>query len=110
TGSCFSSEPESPGLKPIEAQNARSSSACVPYPASMCQQWLVENSVWKRQTCSVVINDALAIGATRWAGWRRTPQCLYVLSTKANDLGTRDCSSARRNLSSRSTFGPFEFA
>jgi hypothetical protein len=26
---------KSPGLKPIEAQNARSSSACVPYLASM---------------------------------------------------------------------------
>jgi hypothetical protein len=35
---------------------------------------------------------------------------LYELSTEANDLGTKDCSSARRNLSSRSTFGPFGFA
>jgi len=29
---------KSPGLKPIEAQNARSSSACVPYPANMCKK------------------------------------------------------------------------
>src|SRR3981189_1634267 len=29
---------KSPGLKPIEAQNARSSSACVPYLATMCQE------------------------------------------------------------------------
>jgi hypothetical protein len=28
---------KSPGLKPIEAQNARSSSACVPYLASIAQ-------------------------------------------------------------------------
>src|SRR5664280_1203770 len=28
---------KSPGLKPIEAENARSSSACVPYLASMSQ-------------------------------------------------------------------------
>jgi hypothetical protein len=38
------------------------------------------------------------------------PLCLFVISTDANDLGTRDCSSAKRNLSSRSTFGRFEFA
>jgi hypothetical protein len=28
--------------------------------------------------------------------------CLYALSADANDLGTRDCSSARRNLLNRS--------
>jgi integrase len=31
------------------------------------------------------------------------PLCLHVLSTGANDHGTKDCSSARRNLLSRST-------
>jgi hypothetical protein len=35
-------------------------------------------------------------------GAAEAPLCPYVLSTKANDLGTRECSSARRNLSSRS--------
>jgi len=30
---------KSPGLKPIEAQNARSSSGCVPYLASTRQEW-----------------------------------------------------------------------
>jgi hypothetical protein len=30
---------KSPGLKPIEAENARSSSACVPYLASMRHVW-----------------------------------------------------------------------
>jgi hypothetical protein len=38
------------------------------------------------------------------------PRCLHVLSTEADDLGTKDCSSARRSRLSRSTSGPFEFA
>jgi hypothetical protein len=38
------------------------------------------------------------------------PPCLHVLSAETNDLGTRDCSSARKNLSNRSTSGPFAFA
>ncbi len=29
--------------------------------------------------------------ATRWAAWRRDILCLYVLSTAADDLRTRDC-------------------
>ena len=45
---------KSPGLKPIEAQNARSSSACVRYLA-------VANSVWGEPDCSVAIKNALAI-------------------------------------------------
>jgi hypothetical protein len=38
------------------------------------------------------------------------PPCLYVLSADTNDLGIRDCSSARKHLSNRSTSGPFAFA
>src|ERR1700751_2747508 len=52
---------KSPGLKPIEAQNARNSSACVPYLATMCQKWSVANSVWGEPDCSVAIKNALAI-------------------------------------------------
>jgi hypothetical protein len=33
--------------------------------------------------------------------------CLYVLSTETDGLGTRDCSSGRRNPLSQSTSGPF---
>jgi integrase len=36
--------------------------------------------------------------------------CLYVLSAETNDLGIRDCSSARNGPSNRSTSGPFAFA
>jgi hypothetical protein len=41
---------KSPGLKPIEAQNARSSSACVPYLASMPQERPVEDFIRESQT------------------------------------------------------------
>jgi len=48
--------------------------------------------------------------ATRWAGWRRTPPCLYAPSaTTIHDLGIRDYSSGRKSHSSPSTFGPFAF-
>src|SRR5229473_6978976 len=62
---------KSPGLKPIEAKNARSSSACVPYLASMCQKWSVGNSVWERQTGSVV--NTLAIERRGGRGSGGTP-------------------------------------
>ena len=38
------------------------------------------------------------------------PPCLYVLSAENNDLGIRDCSSVRKDLSNRSTSGLFAFA
>jgi hypothetical protein len=38
------------------------------------------------------------------------PPCLYVPSAETNDLGIRDCSPARKNLSNRSISGPFAFA
>ena len=38
------------------------------------------------------------------------PVCPHAPSIDANDLGTKDCSSARRNLLSPSTYGLFESA
>jgi hypothetical protein len=49
-------------------------------------------------------------GAMRRGGTAEDRLCQDVTSTEANDLGIRDCSSARRNLSSRSMSGRFESA
>jgi hypothetical protein len=35
--------------------------------------------------------------------------CTLLSAKIGHSLGIRDCSSARKDLSSRSTFGPFEF-
>jgi hypothetical protein len=43
-------------------------------------------------------------------GMAEDPSCLPVASAPVvNNLGTRECSSARRSLSNRSTYGRFEF-
>src|SRR5258705_3048804 len=53
----------------------------------------------------LVIDEPLT--TTRWAGWRRILPCLYA-SAQVVNLGTKDCSSARRSLSNRSMYGRFE--
>jgi len=86
---------KSPGLKPIEAQNARRSSARV--------------SCLRQQLPVLGINEPSRLSDAE-GGMAEDPLCLYVLSIEGNDLGTKGCSSARRNLLSRNTFGPFVFA
>jgi hypothetical protein len=50
---------KSPGLKPIEVQNARSSSACVPYLATMRQERPPHRSLFERASAKGFIETML---------------------------------------------------
>jgi hypothetical protein len=42
-------------------------------------------------------------------GTAEKPSCSLLSTKTCHDLGTRDCSSVKRNRSNPSTFGPFAF-
>jgi hypothetical protein len=65
--------------------------------SALRQKGTVANSLWGEPDCSVVINYALAI-ERRGRGVAENPSCLYVQLAETNNLGIRDCSSARKNL------------
>ena len=92
------------GRLTVKALSHRGSKKTVQRPRKSLSQAFSDESQ-PAQLVQMIARDR----ATRGTGWRRTPLCLYVPSTEASDLGTRDCSSARIDLSNRSTFGPFEF-
>jgi hypothetical protein len=60
--------------------------------------------------CSVDINDTLAIERRRGRGGGGPSYACTWCRPRSTTSGTKVCSSVRRKLSSRSTFGPFEFA